>query len=787
MKKSLLSIFLSAAALLTAVTAMRADVNVDPAAHQMGMKMRDGDMKFFNTDDISSVVIDGNKITVNSKTAGSAPEVFDNQVGTMKFRKAETIETPAIDNPAGKVPIREARGWQECAYVTWDSFQGADNYKVYVKGGQYDDWTEIDAPLVRDYGTYGRADVVGLRAGSYSLRVVPVKEEAALNDAANEVSGLTVVNYDRAGYAHMNFDGGVGAYNNDGTLKPGARVFYITNETFANVKMDVVNSNKGAVVSCTGIGEIFASMQKGFNTTPVAVRFIGTVDKNKVGAPDQFKTDQGGLLLKANDKTTNLQVTIEGIGDDATITNFGIGLVSGAGVEVRNLGVLLVPSAKDCMEIKGTNHVWIHNCDLFYAHKGSGDQVKGDGTMDCKDNCSYATYSYNHFWDAGKSFLCGMKSESADNLICYHHNWLDHSDSRHPRIRTSTVHIWNNYYDGCSKYGVGATMGCSAFVEANYFRATKRPMMASKQGTDATGDGTFSGENGGVIKSFGNIMAQRGKNFSYITWADNHTSFDAYEAAARDEKVPATVVALAGGTAYNNFDTDPERIYSYTPLPAEDVPAAVMGYYGAGRLNHGDIAFRFDAAGDDDDYSRNAALDAVLNGYKSALVGHYTPLPDAGTSGPGTDPGVDPDPVVPDPVVPEGSVIVNFLESKPSADFVTVSGNYSNSKGVATYGGNTYNVCLKLESSTNITVALGEKKYKVTLVFGDTETGNIKVDGVKKTSTGSTLEIAEATGTVTLTKADTRNLYLIVLEEIDTRIPIVIDPSVDASVDTSAF
>lgn len=56
-----------------------------------------------------------------------------------------------------------------------------------------------------------------------------------------------------------------------------------------------------------------------------------------------------------------------------------------------------------------------------------------------------------------------------------------------------SVHVWNNYYDGCAKYGVGATTGSSVFVESNYFRATKDPMLISLQGTDAKGSGTFSG------------------------------------------------------------------------------------------------------------------------------------------------------------------------------------------------------------------------------------------------------------------------------------------------------
>ena len=54
-----------------------------------------------------------------------------------------------------------------------------------------------------------------------------------------------------------------------------------------------------------------------------------------------------------------------------------------------------------------------------------------------------------------------------------------------------------------------------------------------------------------------------------------------------------------------------------------DVPDIVTGYYGAGRLNHGDIQYVFNNATDDADYGRNAGLDAVLAAYSSSLVGFF--------------------------------------------------------------------------------------------------------------------------------------------------------------------
>ena len=206
---------------------------------------------------------------------------------------------------------------------------------------------------------------------------------------------------------------------------------------------------------------------------------------------------------------------------------------------------------------------WVHNCDFFYGHAGSDkDQVKGDGALDTKKS-TYVTHSYNHFWDNGKCNLQGMKSETTENYITYHHNWYDHSDSRHPRIRTCTVHIYNNYFDGNAKYGVGVTMGASAFVESNYFRSTAKmkPMLSSNQGTDAKGEGTFSGEAGGIIKAYDNKFEGSYDLMTQKNTADL-TDLDCYLAEARDERVPDEVKTKSGGTGYNNFDTA-SNMYKY--------------------------------------------------------------------------------------------------------------------------------------------------------------------------------------------------------------------------------
>ena len=216
-----------------------------------------------------------------------------------------------------------------------------------------------------------------------------------------------------------------------------------------------------------------------------------------------------------------------------------------------------------------------------------------------------------------------MKQDTSANYITYHHNWFDHSDSRHPRIRRMSVHIYNNYYDGIAKYGVGMTNGGSAFVEGNYFRNCPRPMLISMQGTD-TKNGTdekesptFSGENGGVIKAYNNIF-EGSKTLVYYDADKAPVHFDAYLAKTREEQVPATVVAKLGGTIYDNFDTDAAHMPVITPDAPEDVPRIVTGEGGAGRMQHGDVTFTFTASDDASSELNNALANLILN-YESSL------------------------------------------------------------------------------------------------------------------------------------------------------------------------
>ncbi len=752
---ALLLMSLSAAVAQTGTFKITHAVARNSKVNQMYVTTKSGDVKYYNTADLTSVKFEGDKAIITPKS-GSENDEYNASVQAIRFaKKADQGESGDIDNPAGVIQITEAKGWQESAYLKWAPFEGASSYNVYV------DDKKIDAQLVRQYKSYYRADVLGLKERTYSVKVVPVNAEGTEIAGANTASNLVVKSYNREGFAHFKYDG-VGAYNNDGTLKAGAKVLYITAKTAKTVSTTV---NTGKQETITGLQSIIDAYSKGKDKTPIAFRIIGKVNLSDL---DHISSSAEGLQIKG----AMMNMTFEGVGDDATVYGFGFLLREAESVEFRNFAIMRC--LDDAMSLDTDNsHVWIHNMDLFYGKKGgAADQAKGDGTVDIKGDSKYVTVAYNRFWDNGKASMCGMKSETGENWITYHHNWFDHSDSRMARVRTMSVHMYNNYYQHNDVYGIGATSGSSIFMESNYFDAVKRPIMSSLQGTDAMGDGTFSGEKGGLIKAYGNVFANKPANFSYIPYAENNTSFDAYEVSNPSEQVPTSVKTLVGGTSYNNFDTNSSLMYAYAADKAEDVPSIVEGFYGAGRLNHGDIDFVIP----DETVVTNGhqqpwpALASILDAYTSGVVkvfGESNASGEGGSAGGGSTGGSTGGSEGGSTVTPiEGTVLVTFTGSKPSSSIVTVSGNYATNKGTATIDGTSYSTCVKMESATNISVTV-DKKVTMTLYFSSADTKtNAKIDGKKPAevnavidSTAKTMTVTLDAGSHTITKQDTCNLF----------------------------
>lgn len=699
--------------------------------------------------------------------------------------------------------ITQASGWLESAFVEWKPVSGAQSYNVYYTGAGLSN-QKLDNSLIRNYGTYLRADALGLKAGSYTLKVAPVI--AGSEGAATTTSSLTVLPHDRSGFAFVN--GRVpGAYNADGTPKSGAVILYVTEANKNTISMSVTGASTNP---CVGLQTILDGFKKGNDNRPLIIRIIGQIT-------DPTYLLGGDIVIENNNNVAGY-ITLEGVGKDAVADGWGIRLKSATNIEVRNMGIMNVNSSEgDNLGLQQDNeYVWVHHNDFFYGDAGSdADQAKGDGALDCKKS-TRVTFSYNHFWDTGKSNLLGLSEGSTDDyFITYHHNWYDHSDSRHPRVRYYSAHVYNNYYDGNSKYGAGSTLGSSVFSESNYFRNCKYPMLTSMQGTDIWNESTqandsnnmatFSKEAGGTIKAYNNYMEGHHRFVAYgaTGFPKSTVDFDAYVASSRGETISNSVKSSKGGNIYNNFDTNPAVMYSYTADSPADAKSKVMAY--AGRTAGGDLRWTFNNAIDDASYAVNAPLKAALTAYKTTLVsvqgegGVVTPssssaapssssvAPSSSSAAPSSSSTLSSSSALvssssiassssnvssssaisSSSTTPSSSgttqsitadVIHNFTVSGNTSNYFGFTGNLSTSKGSVDYSGLTLTQCLKFESATQITFILGGSAT-LTLVFNADFIGNVLIDGTSYTAQAGIVSAALSAGSHSITKGASANLF----------------------------
>jgi hypothetical protein len=197
-----------------------------------------------------------------------------------------------------------------------------------------------------------------------------------------------------------------------------------------------------------------------------------------------------------------------------------------------------------------SHHIWIHHNTFLGT---------SDGQLDIKRGSSYGTVSYNHFVNGQKTLLLGRSDDDDAQdtgrlKITYHHNWFDHGNSRHPRVRFAETHVFNNYYDNIGNYGIGVGKMCRVYSENNYCEGGNFCDIMT------------NGDSGGM-KDIGSIGGES-LNPGVVTW--NPSSYYSYTADPAGS-VPDIVMANAGvgkmGELPTPIPTDPVETPAPTPSP----------------------------------------------------------------------------------------------------------------------------------------------------------------------------------------------------------------------------
>lgn len=448
----------------------------------------------------------------------------------------------------------------ECAAFEWKDSNPA-GAKVEYKLSTDSSYTRVDSALIRASTTSeiagtARVDVVGLKGGAnYDFKITPS------NGSAFTVDNIAIASYDRSGYAHFNKTDGVGAYNDDGTPKSGAKIIYLTEANKNNID---------------GNGTSIAQYLKNAanNSTPIIIRVVGTVGSatwNLKDYGDQYgkeslgktplsaslvsqltpRIDGGSGSLATSGEVTYYQdassygyksssgtlvgvyntlnlhptrqdglydnsecaaikglnsymkvkngeydscwndcpisnvtnVTIEGIGEDAEIFQWGFTFKNSSSVEVRNIH--FDDYTEDGCSFEGSDtgvsslssfsngNIWLHHNTFdegvnYWDVCAEQDKGDGDGSTDFK-GLKNITIAYNHYIGTHKTGLIGGSDSVATASVTFHHNYYQSCNQRMPLGRQANMHMYNNYYSGSTLYSISLRAGAYAFIENCYF------------------------------------------------------------------------------------------------------------------------------------------------------------------------------------------------------------------------------------------------------------------------------------------------------------------------------
>ena len=573
------------------------------------------------------------------------------------------------DNPPAIKFITYAHAGEESAVFEWTDSNAA-GANVGYKLSSSSIYTNIDSELVRQISAdKARADILGLKGGEkYDFKIT------ASDGKIQTVQGVNIASHDRSGYAHVGVSDGVGAYNNDGTLKSGAKVIYLTEKN----KNDI--DGKG-----TSIAEYLSAGSS--ISTPVVIRIIGTVgcatwnrieyneeghegdditvDKvvgmdGKKHLPTDHKDITQKELLDGDYNTLNYypeklggdvycayidgltskatykdgkydsmwndcqvvgakNITVEGVGEDAEIFQWGFTFKTCNSIEVRNLRFF--DYTEDACSFEGdsntenstkvsgfnTKNFWVHHnvFDIgmnYWDVCPEQDKHDGDGATDFKF-LAYVTLAYNQYNNTHKTGLVGGDNKHHQACFTFHHNYYNGCDQRMPLGRQANMHMYNNYYSGSGLYSISLRARAYAYIENCVFTSnpTRNTTPIVLEQTDGDEAGIPSAKvvnceiEGKIKNNFSdikNLVQSKDAETAEDVAGGNHYGLNfekslPYTVTSKMElsKVKTDVPKLAGTLKHdNNIEIDGGSQEEDPPYTPDDVTMSIFNAVHAGKM-----------------------------------------------------------------------------------------------------------------------------------------------------------------------------------------------------------
>lgn len=206
--------------------------------------------------------------SVNSATPSVVPST---QPSTKPSEISSTQPSTTISSTTTnkEIVINEIYGYNEMIYISIEKTLSA-TYVISYKKTKDTYYKTVGNTQYIDDGNYINCEINGISLGLYDVKVTAYVGHDKLE---KKVNNIVVSALDRSGYAHFKSTEGIGAYNNDGTLKDNAIILVLTNEN-KNTITAIFNNTK-----YVGIVNILNNLNK--STKPVLIKVKGKITTNQ--------------------------------------------------------------------------------------------------------------------------------------------------------------------------------------------------------------------------------------------------------------------------------------------------------------------------------------------------------------------------------------------------------------------------------------------------------------------------------------------------------------------------
>lgn len=203
-----------------------------------------------------------------SKSGSNATMPISNRTDVIS-----TVAPTSGEVPVPEIEVVECNPYNEMIQLTFQPMEDTV-FEVLYKSENEADYSKLSSDLmtINEAGNF-ECRILGIPSGNYEVLIRGEHSNDKNDSLEKKIENLEVTGLDRSGYAHFDNEEGIGAYQDDGTVKENTQIIYVNNENKNTVTATFRNQ------TYTGLVDILQNADCA--TEPLLIRVSGKITTNQ--------------------------------------------------------------------------------------------------------------------------------------------------------------------------------------------------------------------------------------------------------------------------------------------------------------------------------------------------------------------------------------------------------------------------------------------------------------------------------------------------------------------------